>query len=64
MRGDDFGAAIQTITTVSHPHIVKVKEIYADKLSIYLISDSMAGSYKNLTECEVLDELALTQVLE
>ena len=65
MTGPDFAAAIDTITTVSHPRILKVKEIYADSHSIYLISDSLSGQYKNLMDSDtVLDEAELSQVLE
>ena len=65
MRGVAFSAAIDTITTVSHPRIIRVKEIYADTHSIYFISDSLSGQYKNLVDMDtVLDELEVSQVLE
>ena len=65
MKGDLFANAIDTITTVNHPKILKVKEIYADSHSIYLISDSINGKYKNLLDFNVyFEEWELTQLLE
>ena len=59
MKGDAFGRAIDMMTSVSHSRVVKVKEIYADSHAIYLISESLSGSYKNLIDCGVLEESAL-----
>ena len=65
MKGGLFAAAIDTITTLNHLKILKVKEIYADSHSIYLISDSINGQYKNLIDYNVyFEEFELTQLLE
>ena len=64
MRGPEFGAAISTITNVSHHRIHAAKEIYADSNTVYIISDNLSGRYKNLTECVmVFNESDIAKIL-
>ena len=60
MKGEQFAQALNTITSLNHPKIHPVKEIYADSHAIYLISNSLSGSYKNLMDFGVLEESELT----
>ena len=65
MKGEDFANAIDMVLTVSHAKIHKVKEVYLDKNTVYLVSDSLRGSYKNLIEFDtILEDLALTMLLK
>ena len=41
MKGDVFGRAIDAITSIEHPSIHKVKNIYADDHAMYLVSESL-----------------------
>ena len=53
------------MSTISNSIVCKIQEIYSSNEKIYLVSDSLKGTHKQISELEsVLDESQITRIIE
>ena len=64
MRGDTFRRAIDSLTTIEHPNIHRVNELFTDDHAMYLVSESLNDQYNSLTESKTFLEQDVRVIIE